>query len=138
MARPALPLLLLPALAGCLSRTMVITSTPPGATVYLNDVEIGRTPVETEFEWYGVYDVRLHLEGYEPLVTSRQARTPLHELPGVDFFTTLAPVRFRHRVEWHFDLTPSLERTQDASSLEADLLERARATRAVMDPPSSP
>ncbi len=126
------------ALPGCLSRTMVITSNPPGATVFLNDVEVGRTPVEVEFEWYGVYDVRLRLEGYEPLVTGREARAPLHELPVIDFFTTLAPVRFRHRVEWHFDLTPSQERTLDSEALEAGLLERARETRGRVDVPGSP
>jgi hypothetical protein len=134
-----LGILLAPAgLAGCLSRTMVITSTPPGATVYLNDLEVGRTPVEVEFEWYGVYDVRLRLEGCEPLVTSRQAHAPLHELPGIDFFTTLAPVRFRHRVHWHFDLTPALERSLDPADLEAALLQRARDARGQVDLPPSP
>lgn len=125
-------------LPGCLSRTMVITSQPPGATVFLNDVEVGRTPLTTEFEWYGNYDVRLRLDGYEPLVTSRTASTPIHELPGIDFFTTLAPVRFRHRVEWHFDLSPSQERTMEPAALEGALLERARQTREQVDPPSAP
>ncbi|MFB3120043.1 MAG: PEGA domain-containing protein [Stenotrophomonas maltophilia] len=41
----------------------MITSEPPGALVWLNDREIGRTPVDVDFEFYGRYDVRLHLPG---------------------------------------------------------------------------
>lgn len=122
-------------LPGCLSRTLTITSSPPGATVWLNDVEVGRTPLTTEFEWYGVYDVRLRLEGHEPLVTGKRLKAPAHELPGIDFFTTLAPVTFRNDVAWHFDLSPSLERSTSPAELEAGLLERAGQTRGQVDPP---
>ena len=54
-------------------RVIEITSEPAGAVVWLNDRELGRTPVQTEFLFFGVYDVRLALEGYEPVVTSREA-----------------------------------------------------------------
>jgi hypothetical protein len=122
-------------LPGCLSRTLTITSTPPGATVWLNDVEVGRTPLTTEFEWYGTYDVRLRLEGHEPVVTGRRIKAPAHELPGIDFFTTIAPVTFRNEVSWHFDLEASLERSTEPAALEAQILERARATRGAVDTP---
>src|SRR5688500_18580755 len=54
---------------GCVVREMVIDSEPRGALVYLNDQEIGRTPLTKEFTWYGTYDAVVRLEGYETLKT---------------------------------------------------------------------
>lgn len=65
MLRPVsrcLPLAALFVLAGCIERTITVTSKPAGALVYLNDEEIGRTPVTVPFTFYGVYDVRLEHE----------------------------------------------------------------------------
>lgn len=53
-------------LAGCVERTISITSDPSGALVFLNDEEIGRTPCEASFLHYGTYDVRIVKDGYEP------------------------------------------------------------------------
>ena len=47
--------------------TITIDSEPPGALCWLNDNEIGRTPVTVPFTWYGTYRVRLEKPGYEPL-----------------------------------------------------------------------
>jgi hypothetical protein len=49
-------------LAGCVERTITINSEPQGALVYLNDEEVGRTPVSVPFLYYGTYDVRLEHE----------------------------------------------------------------------------
>ncbi|MEX0776779.1 MAG: PEGA domain-containing protein [Phycisphaeraceae bacterium] len=50
------------ALAGCVERTISITSEPSGALVHLNDEEVGRTPLIVPFTFYGVYDVRVEHE----------------------------------------------------------------------------
>lgn len=50
-------------LTGCIERLITVTSQPAGALVYLNDEEVGRTPVTVPFRFYGVYDVRLEHEG---------------------------------------------------------------------------
>ncbi len=50
-------------LTGCVERTITVTSDPSGALVYLNDTEIGRTPVTVPFTFYGTYDVRLEHDG---------------------------------------------------------------------------
>ncbi len=50
-------------LAGCVERLITVHSSPAGALVYLNDEEIGRTPVSVPFKYYGTYDVRLEHEG---------------------------------------------------------------------------
>jgi hypothetical protein len=129
-------LILLPAalvLPGCLERTIRITSEPPGAVVWLNDTELGRTPVETDFTFYGVYDVRLHLEGYEPLTTSREAKAPIYEYPGIDLIAEAVPARIPTLVEWDFKLVPLAESTEPKPRAEADLLARAREMRGTID-----
>ena len=108
--------------SGCVRRTISITSTPPGALVWLNDREVGRTPLEVGFLYYGEYDVRLAKEGYEPLHTSGKADPPLWDLPGPDLVSELMPVDAKSRIEWTFDLEPVKED-------EAGLLDRAHELR---------
>ena len=54
---------LLLASVGCVERLITVRSQPSGALVYLNDEEVGRTPVTVPFTFYGYYDVRLEHEG---------------------------------------------------------------------------
>lgn len=93
-------------ITGCVERTITITSDPEGALVYLNDREIGRTPVDVEFIHYGDYDVRLIKEGYEPQLTSGDANAPIWDLPGPDFFAELFPAKLRSDITWHYVLEP--------------------------------
>lgn len=133
-ARAALILLLLASLAllpGCLRRKIRITSDPPGAVVHLNDRQIGITPAEAEFTFYGVYDVRLSRPGHEPITTSRTAHAPPWEWPGIDAVFEAIPVVIEHTVDWHFDLDSLPEPgTPGARALEDNTLERARDLRA--------
>ncbi len=139
-ARPPHPILLVvPAAAvigGCIERKISITSEPPGAICWVNDVEVGRTPCETDFTFYGEYDVRLRLEGYEPLRTHASAEAPLHEYPPFDFFATIAPFDFEHTVAWHFVLEKSPEAVKDPAQAEGELMERARELRDRLDAPA--
>ncbi len=116
-------------LSGCIERRIRVTSEPPGAIVWLNDREIGRTPVETGFTFHGDYDVRLALEGHEPIHTERRAKAPVHEWPGIDLVAHALPVTFDNTIEWHFDLEPSLEVTQERDAYETGLVERAERLR---------
>lgn len=93
-------------LTGCLHRRIFVTSDPPGATVYLNDVEIGRTPVEVDFTYFGVYDVRLRKPGYEPIATSEKASAPVYEWPGIDLLAEAIPADITTKVRWSYTLTP--------------------------------
>ncbi len=90
--------------AGCIERAIHITSEPVGAMVWVNDVEVGRTPVEVEYEWEGAYDVRVMLEGYEAVWEKRNVKGELHDVPGLDLIATVAPTRFRSETRWHFEL----------------------------------
>ena len=121
-------------LAGCLERRIEVTSTPPGALVWLNDREIGRTPCGATFKFYGEYDVRLALDGYSTLQTSRTASAPFYEYPGPDLVAEVLPLDFEHVERWHFDLSPLPESTMPREQLEDELAERARAFREEQTP----
>jgi hypothetical protein len=123
----ACAILLLAPLAGCVERTISITSDPSGALVWLNDREVGRTPLEVAFVHYGTYDVRVERDGCEPLLTSTRAAPPLWDAPGLDLLAELAPGHRTVRLEWHYDLQP-------AADDRAGLLERAAELRARTDP----
>lgn len=135
-AVPATALCLLAALAapGCLERKISITSEPPGALVWVNDVEVGRTPAETDFVFYGDYDVRVRLEGYEPIRTHMKARAPWYECPPFDLVATAIPARIENVVRWHFVLEKPAGAGQEPEKTEQDLLDRAREMRERLDP----
>ena len=104
---------------GCVRRTIAITSTPSDALVFVNDREVGRTPCEVDFLFYGEYDVRLKHEGYESIVGSGTASAPVWDFIGADLLVEVAPLDLESRVDWHFDFIP-------ANNDPVDLLARAR------------
>lgn len=120
--------------AGCLERRVRVESEPPGALVTINDVEIGRTPVEADFTYYGEYDVRLELDGHEPLRTRAKARSPIYEYPPFDLVATAIPARIENVTRWQFKLEKALEDREPADVFEKNLMERARATRDQLRP----
>ena len=122
---------------GCLERRVAITSEPPGAIIYANDVELGRTPLEADFTYYGKYDVRVELEGYEPLRTKASANAPLYEVPPFDLVAMAIPAEIETTVRWHFVLQPAAETGQDPVAFEKDLLTRAHDLRERLGPPHS-
>jgi hypothetical protein len=123
MSRVTLLLLALAAsTAGCVERTIHITSDPPGALVWLNDEEVGRTPLAVPFTFYGTYDVRLEREGHKPLWTKAKTDDHWWELPGPDLVAEAIP-NAQSNTRWHFTLEP------DPGASEDDLIERAQAMR---------
>ncbi|HRQ73350.1 MAG TPA: PEGA domain-containing protein [Phycisphaerales bacterium] len=131
--RPALLALTLVAVAtltGCVERRLSVTSDPPGALVYINDLEVGRTPLQTSFLFHGWYDVRVELEGYEPLRTEAEAAAPVYEYPPIDLVAEALPMKIRNTQRWHFVLSPLAEAALTGEEAEGLLAERARAMRA--------
>ena len=92
---------------GCVERTITINSSPPGALVYLNDEEIGRTPVTRDFTWYGDYSVTLREDGYETIKTHQYVVAPLYEFAPIDLFSELLPFKFHDDKEYGFILEPT-------------------------------
>ena len=111
-------------LGGCVQRTITVTSEPAGALVWLNDEEVGRTPVAVPFTWYGTYDVRLEKEGFAPLWTTGEAAMPWWELPGPDLVAEMLPGA-ESNVAWHYEMRPTDPEAVDT----AELRDRARGLR---------
>ena len=115
---------LIPTLSGCVRRTLSITTEPPQAVVYLNDQEIGRSEVTTDFLWYGDYEVIIRKEGYETLKTNWDIKAPWYQVIPIDFFAeVLWPGWVHDEHARHF----VLEKREDPSAEE--LIERANALR---------
>lgn len=115
MPRLVLLILLMALSVGCVERRLLITSDPPGALVYLNEEDAGRTPVEVPFTWYGTYDVRLEKEGYRSLRTMREAEQPWWEYPGPDLIAEAIPGK-RVEIAWHLQMQPQ----QPESDMDVD------------------
>lgn len=91
----------------------------------VNDVRVGRTPTSFDFTYYGVYDVLITHDGYEPLRTRARAAAPWYEYPPFDLAASAWPGGVHTRRSWHFALSPLPERTLSAEEFERTLLERA-------------
>ena len=74
-------------ISGCIERTVSINTEPQGATVFLNDEEVGKSPVKVPFTWYGDYDIIIRKPGYETIHTHSNVKTPWYETPGIDIVT---------------------------------------------------
>ena len=110
--------------AGCVRRTICITTEPPNALVFLNDQEIGRSEVTTDFLWYGDYDVIIRKEGYETLKTHWNIKAPWYQVVPIDFFAEVLGPKHLHDVHSrHFVLEPRQLPTTE------ELIERAQETR---------
>ena len=96
--------------AGCVERKLTINTDPAGAQVFLNDEEIGVSPVTASFNWYGDYNITIRKQGCETLQTHRKLQAPLHDHFPFDFVTQiLYPGRIVDSYEWSFDLKPQKE-----------------------------
>ncbi len=70
---------------GCVQRRMTIRSSPPGALVYVDDYQIGTTPVSTDFIYYGTRKIRLVKDGYETLTVRQPFPLPWYQVFPLDF-----------------------------------------------------
>jgi hypothetical protein len=107
-----LPLLcvVLVGVTGCVERKLTINTNPPGAQVFLNDEEIGVSPVTASFNWYGDYNITIRKQGCETLQTHRKLEAPCYDLFPFDFVTqVIYPGRIVDSYEWSFDLKPQAE-----------------------------
>lgn len=78
---------LLAVTGGCVQRRMTVRSNPPGALVYVDDYQIGTTPVSTDFIYYGTRKIRLVKDGYETLTVRQPFPIPWYEIFPLDFVT---------------------------------------------------
>jgi hypothetical protein len=113
------------AATGCVQRRLTIRSNPPGALVYVDDYEIGTTPVSTNFTYYGTRRIRLVKDGYETLTVMQTIPPPWYEVVPVDFIAeNLIPGEIRDHRTFDYQLTPQ------AVVPTEQLLSRAEGLRA--------
>src|SRR2546426_10771649 len=129
----ALPLwtVLLASLAGgCgVQRTLEVQSSPPGALVYLNGEEAGRTPMRKNFVWYGTYDVELRKEGYETVSRNTPVWAPWWQWPPFDFFAEFSPLPLEDQHVVRYRLAPVTEfQTDPQQALSRAVELRGRLT----------
>ena len=86
---------------------MTIRSNPPGAVVYVDDYEIGTTPVSTDFTYYGTRKIRLVKNGYETLTVMQPVPVPWYQFVPIDFVAeNLVPGNIRDNRTFDYQLVP--------------------------------
>jgi hypothetical protein len=123
--RRAILILLCITLSGCVEQVMTVKTNPPGAVVYLNDQVLGRTPLEKDFTWYGIYDVEVRKDGYEALKTHKWVKAPWWNWVPFDLFAELVPWRVRDQQTITFTLKPITQAVVEPGPL----MERATQLR---------
>lgn len=73
--------------AGCVERTISISTRPEGARVFINDEEVGLSPVKRSFLWYGDYEIVVRKDGYETARTNVKFDPPWYQIPPIDFIS---------------------------------------------------
>jgi hypothetical protein len=146
-----LALAVLAATTGCVERRMTVRTNPPGALVYVDNVEIGTTPVSHRFLYYGTREIRLVKAGYETMTVMQPIATPWYQIPPFDFVAdNLAPWEVRDEREFIYQMVPVRNVPTDeimsrAEQLRGGVLSNAPAVGppvitpgpAVVAPPSS-
>jgi hypothetical protein len=107
-------------------RTLTIHTEPPAALVYLNDQEVGRTPVSVPFTWYGDYDVIIRKPGYQTLQTHAWIHPPWYQVPPLDLISeALVPFTLHDTRELAYTLeTQHYPTTQEVLERAVSLRER--------------
>jgi hypothetical protein len=127
-------LLALAACAGCVRRRLTIRSNPPGATVYVDDHQIGTTPVSSDFVYYGTRRIKLIKDGYETLTTLQTIQAPWYQIPPIDFVSeNLTGREIRDERILDFTMKPQRVVTTEELLKRANNL-RSSATAGVIAP----
>jgi hypothetical protein len=132
----------LPFGAGCVERTMLIRTEPPGAEVLVDARRVGRTPVEVPFTYGGTHEILVYREGellpdgtkryFRPQVVYLDTESAAFDGPLLDLFVDLAPAPFhdRHELEIQLAQSDAIQRYRVAPDAYLDALrERADVVR---------
>lgn len=110
---------------GCVERRMKVQTNPPGATVLINDEEVGTSPAKFSFTWYGDYDIIVRKPGYETVKTHYRIEAPWYQWPGVDLIAeTLVPWTVVDE-----QVVPTIEMSKAETPSVSELVQRATELR---------
>ncbi len=108
---------------------MIITSEPSGATVVINDSWRGTTPYTLKFMHYGVYSIRMEMDGYYPMIVKEPIKAPYYQQTGTEFVSeVLVPKRISDVRELHY----VLQKVESEDSKE-DVMQRAEEMKQQVD-----
>ncbi len=92
---------------GCVQRRLTIRSNPPGALVYIDNYEVGTTPVSTDYIYYGTRKIQLVRDGYETLTVKKWIAPPWYEFFPLDFVSeNMIPFEIRDERAMDFAMLP--------------------------------
>ena len=110
--------------SGCVHRRLTVRSNPPGAAVYVDNQEIGTTPVTANYTYYGTREIRLEKAGFETLTVKQNLRPPWYQFPVLDFISeNMLPHDIRDERELDFAMVPQIVVPRE------QILHRARQLR---------
>ncbi len=133
--------LILAGASSCVEQTLNIDTNPPGALVFLNDQEIGRTPIQRDFVWHGDYEVEIRKDGYQTLRTHQLITAPWWNWVPIDLIADLSPGHYHEQQHLQFTLTPMPSEPQDNSLLLArseELRSQLESSASTLTPATHP
>ncbi len=93
--------------SGCVERRLIVRTNPPGALAFVDDNEVGLTPVAISPIYYGNRKIRLVKDGYETLTLIQSVPPPWYEIPPLDFISeNLVPGKIRDQRTFDYQLRP--------------------------------
>jgi len=93
--------------AGCIHRTLRIETDPPGADVWVNGDDCGRTPADVPFVSYGAVEIFMQKKDYATRKEVARLRPPWYAIFPIDFFAdVLYPGKLHDRKTLGFKLEP--------------------------------
>jgi hypothetical protein len=123
--------------SGCVQRRMMIRSHPEGALVYLNGQELGRTPITTNFTYYGDFEVKLVKDGFETETIIQPVPMPWYQVPPLDFVSeNMVPSKIHDQRTLSFNLRPKVAQSPEQIRAAAEQLRTA--SRSATAPPLTP
>jgi hypothetical protein len=135
MRRALISLALLGALlvgdTACVERLLQVRSDPPGAKVFVNGDEVGTTPLDHAFTFYGTVEVMLRAKGCMSYRELKPLYPPWYEIFPIDFFSEiLLPIHLTdvHTVE--VSMTPGSGELSETQ--RTDLEKKAGELRAAL------
>ena len=133
-------LLVISVSTGCVRRRLTVRSNPPGALVYIDGQEIGRTPVATPFTYYGTRNLRLVKDGFETISVNQQFPAPWYQVPPIDFVSeNVVPNEIRDERIVDFELVPQANVSMDDVLIHAEQLRsQVRQAGPMMSVPVAP
>lgn len=114
---------------------MTVRTSPPGATVSVDNQVIGTTPAATSFVYYGTREFRIEKDGYRTETIRERFNPPWYEFPGLDFVTeTLWPGEIRDERIVDVELVPKVYEPSTDVVQRADSLRTQSRTGIVTAP----